>query len=609
MAITWILQMHDSLNNSPTSSRTPYSLRVMRTVIVCCAVWVAGNFSQKLFAQIVLPKDVLEKEQARIAVIEKATPAVVAIFPPDGRGGGSGVLISPDGITLTNYHVVEGAGPFLKCGLSDGNVYDAVLMGIDPTGDVAIIRMLGRDDFPFAPLGDSDTVKVGDWAFAMGNPFLLADDFVPTLTFGMVSGIQRYQYPAGTFLEYTDCIQVDTSINPGNSGGPLFNVNGEVVGINGRISVEKRGRVNAGAGYAISINQIKNFSDHLQSGRVVDHATLGATVRTDEFSNVIVETVIPTCSAFFHGLRAGDEIVSFGGRPVGSVNQFKNVLGIYPKGWKIPLVYRRDGERYEIYPRLEPLHSVGELIEFASAPAPAEEPEDKPENVPPIPMLPHQKAPEIPEEYAHLYESRLGYANYYYNRIKQEELLATLKILGDYGQSSQKWTLTGNLKDGGAYRLVLADFASLFESPGDGQVFLLDSGRPETFMAGPYSSGMLMSLRELQQLLISGPDIFSEIVYIGSEPLDGVGAKVDVLSTLHEDRQIRWYFDRDAKQLVGWDTKFSEDRPECGVRIPGWKTGGPYAVPQELKILVAGQPEIILQVDDIQTESVDDPKL
>src|SRR5947199_406932 len=93
----------------------------------------------------------------------------------------------------------------------------------------------------------------------MGNPFLLATDFKPTVTFGLVSGVHRYQYPAGTLLEYTDCIQIDTSINPGNSGGPLFNMDGELIGINGRGSFEKRGRVNSGVGYAISINQIKNF--------------------------------------------------------------------------------------------------------------------------------------------------------------------------------------------------------------------------------------------------------------------------------------------------------------------------------------------------------------
>ena len=114
----------------------------------------------------------------------------------------------------------------------------------------------------------------------MGNPFLLATDFTPTVTFGLVSGVHRYQYPAGTLLEYTDCIQIDTSINPGNSGGPLFNMKGELIGINGRGSFDKRGRVNSGVGYAISINQIKNFLGHLQAGLDTDHATLGAAVET-----------------------------------------------------------------------------------------------------------------------------------------------------------------------------------------------------------------------------------------------------------------------------------------------------------------------------------------
>src|SRR4029078_13213371 len=99
-------------------------------------------------------------------------------------------------------------------------------------------------------LGDSDKLRAGDWSLAMGNPFLLATDFTPTVTFGLISGVHLYQYPAGTLLEYTDCIQIDTSINPGNSGGPLFNMNAELVGINGRISLEKRGRVKCGGGYA-----------------------------------------------------------------------------------------------------------------------------------------------------------------------------------------------------------------------------------------------------------------------------------------------------------------------------------------------------------------------
>ena len=196
---------------------------------------------------------------------------MLAVFQRSTPGGGSGVLITHDGYALTNFHVA-GEDQFFKCGLNDGNLYDAVLVGVDPTGDVALIKLQGRDDFPVAAWGDSDAVRVGDWVYVLGNPFLLASDFQPTTTYGIVSGVHRYQYPANTILEYTDCLQVDASVNPGNSGGPLFNKAGELIGINGRISVAQRGRVNAGAGYSISINQIRNFLGYLHSGRIVDHA-------------------------------------------------------------------------------------------------------------------------------------------------------------------------------------------------------------------------------------------------------------------------------------------------------------------------------------------------
>ena len=166
----------------------------------------------------------------------------------------------------------------MKCGLADGRFVDAVLVGLDPGGDVALIKLLGDDEFPAAELGDSDAVRVGDWAYVVGNPFLLADDFKPTVSYGVISGVHRYQYPAGTLLEYADCLQTDAAINPGNSGGPMFDAAGRLIGINGRGSFEKRGRVNVGVGYAISINQIKRFLGLLKSGRIVDHASLGATV-------------------------------------------------------------------------------------------------------------------------------------------------------------------------------------------------------------------------------------------------------------------------------------------------------------------------------------------
>ena len=123
--------------------------------------------------------------------------------------------------------------------MNDGVLYDAVIVGIDPTGDVALIKLFGRDDFPAAELGDSDQVRAGDWALVIGNPFLLATDFKPTVSYGLISGVHRYQYPAGTLLEYADCLQTDAAINPGNSGGPLFDAAGALIGINGRGSFEK----------------------------------------------------------------------------------------------------------------------------------------------------------------------------------------------------------------------------------------------------------------------------------------------------------------------------------------------------------------------------------
>ena len=306
---------------------------------------------------------VLAAEAHRIAVMDRAKNAVLAVFGATAQGGGSGVVITPDGYALTNFHVAKPCGSAMKCGMADGKVYDAVIVGIDPTGDVALIKLLGRNDFPAAELGDSDQLRVGDNCFAMGNPFMLATDFQPTVTYGIVSGVNRYQPPAGTLLEYADCIQTDASINPGNSGGPLFDAEGRLVGINGRGSFEKRGRVNVGVAYAISINQIKNFLGHLHSGRIVDHATLGAVVAFDDQGRVIISDVLEDSDAYRRGLRYGDELVSFAGRPISTPNAFKNVLGTLPKGWRVPLSFRRDGKRYDVFVRLQGVHGKEELIE------------------------------------------------------------------------------------------------------------------------------------------------------------------------------------------------------------------------------------------------------
>ena len=332
---------------------------------------------------------VLDAEAGRIATIEKAKPAVLSIFESQGRGGGSGVVISPDGYAITNFHVVQPCGKAMKCGMADGQVYDAVLVGLDPTGDVALIKLLGREDFPFATMADSDQVRVGDGVLAMGNPFLLSTNLQPTVTYGIISGTHRYQFPTGTLLEYTDCLQTDASINPGNSGGPLFDGEGRLIGINGRCSFDKRGRVSVGVGYAVSINQIKNFLGDLKSGRVVDHATLGARVTTDEEGRAVVAEILEQSDAFRRGLRDDDEIVSLAGRPISTANGLKNILGILPKGWRVPLSYRHDGKRYDILVRLPGLHNREELLQAVES--------HRPEEPLPLPPPDEQSKPKAPK--------------------------------------------------------------------------------------------------------------------------------------------------------------------------------------------------------------------
>ena len=173
-----------------------------------------------------VPDSVLKDESARVAAIAKAMPTVLASSPSRARGAARAWSSRPTATALTNFHVTREAGIGMKCGMADGRLYDAVIVGVDPTGDVALIKLLGRDDFPAAELADSDRVRAGDWCFTVGNPFLLATDFKPSIAYGVVSGMHRYQYPAGTLLEYADCLQVDAAINPGNSGGPLFDAAG-----------------------------------------------------------------------------------------------------------------------------------------------------------------------------------------------------------------------------------------------------------------------------------------------------------------------------------------------------------------------------------------------
>jgi serine protease Do len=588
--------------------------------------WLLAALLPALFLGVVsvrgddLDQRILKMEEERIKVIQSVQPAVVAVL----TGGGSGVLISDDGYALTNFHVTSAArSPVMKCGLPDGIVYDAVLVGLDKVGDVALIKLLPKkagDKFPYAKLGDSDKVQAGDWSLAMGNPFLLATDFTPTVTYGLVSGVHRYQYPAGTLLEYTDCIQIDTSINPGNSGGPLFNMQGELIGINGRGSFEKRGRVNSGVGYAISINQIKNFLPQLKAGMDTDHASLGALVESDSeegsLNKMIVKRIIPS-DALRRGLDTDDHLVAFAGRRIFSVNQFKNVLGLYPKGWRLPLVYRHENEKKQMETREVLVRLMGvqrQELPQQGQPQPQPQPGPRPRPGqgprPPIPNSPATK----------LFEAKNGFANYYFNKLEQERLLKAFHKHGDFSKASGDWGLrtTGTLYAGVGPRgkRGVADFTIKSKGAKDGQNDIIqaivdgldytleplnDEEKTTTRRDPPDSGGLLMALYQYRQLLVYGPKGFATgFSHGGVEPFyppqegqtkpDYNKWRVDaeVLRTRHAGVDGKWYFsmnkDDTAGQLLGFEIWLDRDEDPCEIFLFDYKDVGDGKLPHRFEI-------------------------
>jgi serine protease Do len=553
---------------------------------------------------------VLEAEARRIAVMDKAKNAVVAVFDSEGKGGGSGVVISPDGFALTNFHVVRPCGAAMKCGMADGKIYDAVVVGVDPTGDVALIKIFGRDDFPAAELGDSDRAKQGDWVFAMGNPFLLATNLQPTATYGILSGTHRYQPPAGTLLEYTDCLQTDASINPGNSGGPLFDAQGRLLGINGRCSFEKRGRVSVGVGYSISINQIKNFLGDLRSGRIVDHATLGARV-TDSEGRVTVAEILEQSDAARRGLRFDDELASFAGRNISTPNGFKNILGIFPKGWRVPLSFRREGKKHDILVRLPGLHGREELLQKTLGPAPEELPPDKPKrdkNEKPAPgeqpKAPKLKLPipgklqpggmkpkaELPEIVKQHFEEKRGYANYYFNRLEQERLWKACSGRANLANQNGAWRMSGELPTGGgAYHLTIADDLISLKLP-NSELKWTPGDELGASLLPPGSGGMFPALYLWRRLAVEGFSRFGEVYYLGVAPLVGHEGLVDVLVGSHKGVDCRFYFDPADGRLLALEMFPDNESDPCEIYFSQYRNFDGHEFPGRLEVRLGDEP-------------------
>jgi len=251
-------------------------------------------------------------------------------------GLGSGVIIDREGYILTNEHVVHGADKILVT-LSDGREYNGQMTGSDEYSDLAVIKIEPKGDMPFAKLGNSDDVRIGHWAIAIGNPFAFAvKNPEPTVTVGVVSALHRsLPRTDKRAREYADLIQTDAAINPGNSGGPLVNIYGEVIGINVAIFTMSGG--SEGIGFAIPINTAKRIMDDLIQGRRVLYGWIGVIIQ-DMDSNlagyfglqnkngVLISKIVEGSPAYNAGLKAGDIVISIDSESVRNTQELVRQL-------------------------------------------------------------------------------------------------------------------------------------------------------------------------------------------------------------------------------------------------------------------------------------------
>jgi serine protease Do len=277
---------------------------------------------------------------------------------------GSGVLVDPKGYIITNNHVVEGATK-IKVSLANGEEYTAKVIGADPVSDIAVIKISGSKDFPYATVGDSKSMKVGDWVLAIGSPFGLEQ----TVTAGIISATARTFEAGGGPSEYSvfnDYLQTDAAINSGNSGGPLVNMNAEVVGINSFISTPSG--ANAGVGFSVPAHLfVKVYNQILQTGKVA-RGWIGVNMNPFPFtpamarffgvkqgSGVLITQLSDengepsdTGPAAKAGVKPEDVVVEFNGKKVKSMQDLRLAVADTLPGQRAKIKIVRHGEEKEL---------------------------------------------------------------------------------------------------------------------------------------------------------------------------------------------------------------------------------------------------------------------
>jgi len=305
------------------------------------------------------------------ALYEQVSPSIVEIttgtegsnaFSQRAEGLGSGIVLDTDGHILTNYHVVDGSST-VTVTFTDGTTAQADVVGKDPGNDVALVKTdAAKSELHPAKLGNSDDVKVGNVVAAIGNPFGLADSF----TTGVISGLDRTLPSGNDGRPMRGLLQTDAAVNPGNSGGALFNMQGEVIGINTAIE-NPGGDTFAGIAYAVPINVPKRFMQDLQNGTAITHPRLGIAGSTLSPSDakdlgvdygVAVVSVDPGSAADQAGLKPsengnGDVITAIDGKPMKTFDDLANYIDQKQVGDEVKLTVHRDGKDIQLTAKLE----------------------------------------------------------------------------------------------------------------------------------------------------------------------------------------------------------------------------------------------------------------
>lgn len=288
---------------------------------------------------------------------------------PDAQSLGSGFIISADGYVLTNNHVVAGADEIMVR-LSDRSELEAKLIGADPRTDVALLKVDGKN-LPTVKLGNSESVKVGEWVLAIGSPF----GFDHSATSGIVSAKGR-SLPNENYVPF---IQTDVAINPGNSGGPLFNLDGEVIGINSQIFTRSGGFM--GLSFAIPINVAMNVADQLKAEGKVSRGWLGVMIQEvnkglaesfglDKPAGALIAQVLEDGPAARGGIKVGDVILEVNGQPVILASDLPHLVGALKPGDQARLLILREGKRQQLSLAVGSLPAESEEPVVASAAAP-----------------------------------------------------------------------------------------------------------------------------------------------------------------------------------------------------------------------------------------------